>query len=440
MNINSNMKTKTCTSNSVSETSNHASHPSINKVVICGGGNAAHVAVGMFSTAGVEVDLFMSYGNESDKMIASLNESKDHNISVAFESASNPKNKVMYGTPKKVSKYPSEVIPGADLVLIIAPANSHEPILNSIIPHLSQNVILGATPAPGGFNMLAKKCLKDAGKDLTSVTLFGVACLPWVCRIERFGESVKLSGTKSLVDVNVIPVDATDIILNILNNLYIDTTFRSRGNFLHTTLYPHNCIIHPGIMYGLFERWDPQKLFLEAPLFYQNMDKNTAEVLEGLSDDVQNIAAEAEKKLGMELSVPTLKELMLDIYPNSIANKESVETIFKTNSQYDGLTAPMCKAKDEESKTGIDTLLIPHFEYRYLTEDLPHGLCVLKGIAEILDVKTPTMNKVIIWGQNKIKQKYLDEDGKMTGPDIEHSGCPQRFGIHTVEALKNSVI
>jgi hypothetical protein len=60
--------------------------------------------------------------------------------------------------------------------------------------------------------------------------------------------------------------------------------------------------------------------------------------------------------------------------------------IFATNDAFRGLTAPMTKRPDG--------LLEPNFNMRYMTEDLPHGLAVLRNIAELCNVKTPMMDTV----------------------------------------------
>ena len=41
----------------------------------------------------------------------------------------------------------------------------------------------------------------------------------------------------------------------------------------------------------------------------------------------------------------------------------------------------------------------PDYKYRYLSEDIPCGLCVCKGVAELLGVPTPEMDLVIAWAQ-----------------------------------------
>ncbi len=37
---------------------------------------------------------------------------------------------------------------------------------------------------------------------------------------------------------------------------------------------------------------------------------------------------------------------------------------------------------------------VPNFKYRYLMEDIPFGLVVMRGVASIAGVATPNMDKV----------------------------------------------
>ena len=41
-----------------------------------------------------------------------------------------------------------------------------------------------------------------------------------------------------------------------------------------------------------------------------------------------------------------------------------------------------------------DGTFVPNFNDRYLREDLPYGLVMQKGIALVVGVQTPTMDKV----------------------------------------------
>ena len=43
-----------------------------------------------------------------------------------------------------------------------------------------------------------------------------------------------------------------------------------------------------------------------------------------------------------------------------------------------------------------DGKFVPNFKFRYLWEDVPFGMAVIKGIATIAGVQTPNIDKVII--------------------------------------------
>ena len=96
-----------------------------------------------------------------------------------------------------------------------------------------------------------------------------------------------------------------------------------------------------------------------------------------------------------------------------------------TNAAYDGLKHP-CKEADGK--------FMPDLKYRYLSEDIPTGLCFAKGLAEIVGVETPTIDKVMKWGQEKIELEIM-VDGKMTGKDLNKTRAPQGMGITTLEAF-----
>ena len=77
---------------------------------------------------------------------------------------------------------------------------------------------------------------------------------------------------------------------------------------------------------------------------------------------------------------------------------------------------------------------VPWFGSRYLAEDVPFGLLVTRGIAELVDVSIATVDEVIVWAQQKLSKQYL-VGGRVAGRDIGESRAPQRFGIHTLEQL-----
>ena len=113
-------------------------------------------------------------------------------------------------------------------------------------------------------------------------------------------------------------------------------------------------------------------------------------------------------------------------YPQDISDKTNLYTAIQTNAAYQGLKHPV--------KTTEDGKFVPDFTYRYMTEDIPYGLAVIRGIAEIVEVKTPNIDKVLTWCQEKMGKEYL-VNSKLRGKDVASSRAPQRYGFTSLESI-----
>merc|ERR1719389_1496112 len=140
-------------------------------------------------------------------------------------------------------------------------------------------------------------------------------------------------------------------------------------------------------MYG---RWSPEagwdgKPVAEKPLFYQGVDDFTAGVLTGISDEGQATARKMESMVpGPDLGdAATIYDWYMACYSDQIEDSST-------------LKLAMNPCKEEEGG------FMPDLKYRYLSEDVPTGLCFSKGLAEILEVPSPTMDKVMMWAQECI--------------------------------------
>ena len=50
---------------------------------------------------------------------------------------------------------------------------------------------------------------------------------------------------------------------------------------------------------------------------------------------------------------------------------------------------------------------VPNFGYRYLSEDVPYGLVITRALADIVNVRTPTIDEVVGWAQSAMQKIYL---------------------------------
>lgn len=113
-------------------------------------------------------------------------------------------------------------------------------------------------------------------------------------------------------------------------------------------------------------------------------------------------------------------------YPHDISDKTNLYTAIQTNAAYQGLKHPVKKTEDGK--------FLPDFSHRYMTEDIPFGLVVIRGIAEIMGIETPNIDKVLTWSQQQMGKEYL-VDKKLQGKDISTSRAPQSYGFTTIESI-----
>merc|ERR1719221_2242645 len=83
---------------------------------------------------------------------------------------------------------------------------------------------------------------------------------------------------------------------------------------------------------------------------------------------------------------------------------------------------------------------VPHFGHRYLSEDVPTGLCFTKGIACLLRVRTSWIDKVLWWSQEKLGREFITKDGRMEGKDVASTRAPQAYGVRTRKKLGREFI
>ena len=395
------------------------------------------------------VSVFASFGDEAEKFRSGLGDGRVTRVLNDTETK---------GRPALVTSKAEECIPQAQLVLMPVPSFAHRNILKDISPFVKDKMVIVAMPGQGGFQWVARSLI--AGKD---VVIAGLNQLPYQCRTLEYGKRVQLIGYKVSfniglffppldlihafqrnVSVATCPAGESNRIAKLMSDVIGITTVHPLNSFLQVTLTPSNQgstispvathrfsihsspqVIHPSIMHGLFNKWTPGITYAEAPLFYQNTDDETASTMDEISAEMTKIAQSLTKQLKTPISVPTIADMMREMYTDELEDPSSTKTIFRTNRGYRGLTAPM---------TEKDGSLVPNFGYRYLTEDIPHGLCVVKGIALIAGLETPRIDAIIRWAQNYMGKQYVGSDGS-PGPDFQSTAAPQALGFDSLESL-----
>lgn len=381
-------------------------------VLICGGGNAAQVAASRFA-AFYETYAISLYADEAAKWKAACAEAP---MELTCDTG-----KVVTSKPTDITNDPS-IVAKCNVVLLVVPSFAHGQYFEAFAPHMNPGTIVAVMPARSGGDILFAKMLGEKAKDMIFV---GFETLPWACRFTEWGKKATILGTKENILAAVTPHSAAKAALSTLQGLLgvFPKVDESPNNFGISLRNP-GAVIHPGVMYGRWcdEVWDGKPV-TEKPLFYQGVDEFTEGVLTGITNEIQAVKAKVGGMVpGLDLKdACTLYQWYMDCYYNAISDRSTLKTAMNTCSAYVGLTHPMLEAEGG---------FMPDLKYRYLAEDVPTGLCFMKGTAEIFEVPSPTMDKVLSWAQTKIGMEII-VDGKMCGKDIAKTRAPQGMGITT---------
>jgi hypothetical protein len=378
------------------------------QITICGGGNAAHTLAGLLgSRPDLSVNIYAPFQDEAERWQIGLKQ----NDGILVHAPGRD----IVGRPVAVFRDPAQAVQGSEFILLALPAFAHEIILRQIEGYLSPDTWVGALPARAGFDLCVRDILKDR---LSHINIFGFQTLPWACRIQEYGGRVSILGVKAQVDLAALPAKLAPVISSRMGEL-LGVVLNPISNFLSLTLADTGQLIHPGIMYGLFHNWNGQA-YSEPSLFYQAVDEEVAAILQNMSQEVQALRSILEQAYpGLDLTaVRPVGEWLKRSYPTSIKDSSTLHSSFATNRSYTGLLAPMI-----ESENGF----VPDFQSRYLTEDMPYGLLVMRGIAELAGVAMPMVDEVVFWAQSRLGKRYMVE-GKLQGAELLSTRTPQRYG------------
>ncbi len=367
------------------------------RIAICGGGNVAHVLAGLLSQRkGLEIRVLTRKPGLWGESIRVLDD----------------QGRGTTGRPHSVSDQASEVIPGADLVILALPAFARAAVLETIAPHLTGSVWVGSFPGSGGFDWLAQKVLQGAS---ASVSVFGAQRVPHISRIIHYGTEVFGSPKKEGIAIAAIPQSRCSEIASILEDI-LQMPVSCLNNFLEITLATSNPILHPARMYTLFHDYAMGRFWQERILFYEGWDDAASELLIDMDREVHGIFARIPLDLSYILP-------MLEHY--GVRNAQELTLKISGIASFKGIPTPML-----ETENGF----IPNFQSRYFTEDIPFGLLIIKGVAAITGTATPMIDTVITWAQEMMHKEYI-VDGKLVGKDIAEPPIAQNAGIATTADL-----
>ena len=162
-------------------------------------------------------------------------------------------------------------------------------------------------------------------------------------------------------------------------------------------------------------------------MLYEGMDDFSADRLQLLNDELQAIKKAFEKKYPkLDLSeVKELGERIIEQYGSDVSDTSSLKMIFQSNKGYQTVKTPV---------KVVEGGVIPVVDSRFFVEDLPFGLCILRDLADMLNVKVPIVSESIEWFQQFMNKEYL-KNGELNKDLIAETGTPRKYGFTDLDDL-----
>ena len=254
----------------------------------------------------------------------------------------------------------AEALSGAELVLVVGPAYSTEPLAAVAAPHLTEGSAVLICPGSCAGAIAFKRTL---GLDLDDDRyLVGeTSTLPYAVRITEPGViKVFLKLTAGLYLAG-LPRSATDPLHDLVKEVW--PAVEKAESVFQTTLQNGNPVIHPAVTLlnaALLERTGGDFLFYE-----EGVTEGVGRLIEAVDLERQALAA--------RLGVTILSEPALGVKQGYML-EENYSTGYSTAPGFLGIGAQS------------------ELDHRYLTEDVGYSLVFLTDLAARLTVPTPAMD------------------------------------------------
>lgn len=283
---------------------------------------------------------------------------------------------------------PEQAFCEADFIMVTMPSTMMNSIAEVIYEHTESTSIIGVVPGNGGSECAFGKCI-DRGN-----VFFGIERVPAIARLVKKGQKVKSTGYRDELHISALPIANAEKCAEMISSIF-DMPCKVIPNFLNLTMTPSNPILHTTRLRTLFSDWHPGVTYDSVPLFYEEWDDASSELLIACDEEVQKICR-------------ALPEYQLDHVKSLRVHYESpsVEEMTKKISSiqaFKGLTTPTVE---------VEGGLIPDLHSRYFTADFSYGLTIIKQVADFAGVSTPHIDATMDWYKNIAieKEEFRFED------------------------------
>lgn len=328
-------------------------------ITIYGGGNIGTQFAVHCASKGHRVIVYSKMPEKFSNKLNIVNKAGEELLSAQIDKATSDK---------------KEAFSDADLIFVIVPAFCMKDAAQNVIPFIKSGASVCIVPGTGGGECAFKPILEK------NCTIMGLQRVPSVARLVEYGKTVCATGYRDELFLSAIPNVKTNEGCKIISSIF-DMKCSALPNYLNLTLTPSNPILHTTRLRTIFKDYKKGKTYNTLPLFYENWDNESSELLFKCDDEVQAICG-AIKDFDLSL-VKSLK-----VHYESDTIQKMTDKISSIEG-FKGLTTPSVKNEDDT--------LSPDFNSRYFTADFSYGLTIIKQISDFVGVDTPNIDEVINW-------------------------------------------
>lgn len=261
----------------------------------------------------------------------------------------------------------------AEVIFITMPAYCMNDLAEKILPYATEGMKIGIVPGTGGGECAFKECLEKGA------TVFGLQRVPSVARLVEYGKIVKATGYRDELFVASLPSKDAALCASMVSAVF-DMPCGILPNYLNLTLTPSNPILHTTRLKNLFGDYKEGIVYKTVPLFYEDWNDETSELLLKCDDEVQKLC-----RILQQFDLSYVKSLRIHYEsPTAEAMTKKISGI----AGFKGLPSPVLE---------VDGGYIPDLNSRYFTADFPYGLSILVQIAEIAGMEAPNMKETLNW-------------------------------------------
>ena len=271
---------------------------------------------------------------------------------------------------------PETAFRNADFIMVTMPSTMMKTIAELIYDHSDNQPVIGVVPGNGGSECAFRNCIERGN------VFFGLERVPAIARLIKKGATVRSTGYRNELHVASLPSIHVNECCNLIQDIFNIPT-KPIPNFLNLTMTPSNPILHTTRLRMLFKNYKPGVVYKNVPLFYEEWDRPSSELLIACDEEVQNIC-KALPEFRLEY-VKSLREHYESPTVDAMTKKISSISAFK------GLTTPTI---------AVDGGVIPDLHSRYFTADFSYGLTIIKQVADFAGVSTPNIDETMQWYKN----------------------------------------